>query len=95
MRAENVEAPQSPKPDPDAGIAAEAGSAETALLQPEGQPSGSGGGPSGNSLNSQLYVFGRSVSTILQNSVSTLLMKLCFGGFSKHVAADYGSICHD
>ena len=63
-RAENVEAPQSPKQDPDAGIAAEAGSAETALLQPEGQPGGSGGGPRGNPLISQLYVFGRLVCLI-------------------------------
>ena len=92
-RAENVEAPETPKADPDAGIAAEAGSAETALLQPEGQPGDSGGGPRGDPLISQLYVFGRSVCTILYISASTLLYEMCCGGFSKQVAADFDSIC--
>ena len=43
----------------EAGDAAEAGSAETALLQPDGQSRSGGDGPGGNPLLGQLCVFGR------------------------------------
>ena len=42
----------------DAGVAAEAGNPETALLQDKSEQ-GAGGGPGGNPLIPQLYLFGR------------------------------------
>ena len=61
MRAQSeaAEASDTSKLGTDAGVAAEAGSAETALLQPDGQQQRNGNGSGGNPLTGQLCVLGR------------------------------------
>lgn len=49
---------QSSSRSPDAGVAAEAGNPEAALLQDKSEQ-GAGNGPVGNPLLPQIYLFGR------------------------------------
>lgn len=58
-QAEDTSHPNSSVLASNAGTAAEAGSAEAALLQPKAERGGGGGGPGNNTLIGQLYIFGR------------------------------------
>ena len=60
-QADETRAPRPSVLASDSGIAAEAGNAEAALLQPKEENSSGGGGPGSNPFIGQLYLFGRLV----------------------------------